>query len=444
MTDTQRNPHRRWAAELLANTGKKLFGMDEVVCLCIVAYCAGGHVLLEGNPGLGKTTLVKELAKGIKLQDGRIQFTPDLMPSDITGTFTPRLAEGRADKWGFEPGPIFASLLLADEINRAAPKTQSAMLEAMAESQVTVLGQTFKLPQPFVVMATQNPIDHAGTYQLPEAQADRFMFKLIMPTPTANTVLNIIANPEPPRDSTKEDQSDGSRQQNSSTSTTPRQALFATFNGHTREAQYPVDESFRAGYQQASKISAIRAAVIEAAPLVPGVKQHIVNMILASNGRFNEVTGLAGEQLSRAKSIFGMLTYGLGPRAAINLARAARAWALCFGTSNTFVQTQVKISSIGEENKVFTTEAPTADAVDLAHVIIPVLRHRLKLAVDWEARYEELVRRAPFAQASDRGAALIADFALATAPTGQKDIGNYRELLRANLEQVPALKGEQR
>ena len=172
-----------------------LFGKEELIDLTICGLLARGHILLEGLPGLGKTELVKGLAKALQLETKRIQFTPDLLPGDITGN--PVLQEtpqGRA--FVFQPGPIFANLVLADEINRASPKTQSALLEAMQEHRVTVLGQTHVLPDPFFVLATQNPIELEGTYPLPEAQVDRFLFKLEVRRNNAATLEQIVKDRE--------------------------------------------------------------------------------------------------------------------------------------------------------------------------------------------------------------------------------------------------------
>src|ERR1700752_998529 len=179
---------RRHTAHIIDAVGEELYGVVTVIKLSLAALLSGGHVLLEGNPGLGKTELVKRLARVLNLRAGRIQFTPDLMPADITGTLMPSGNGGRR----FHSCPRFTSLLLADEINRATPKTQSAMLEAMAEKKVTVLGEEHALPSPFVVLATQNPIDHEGTYNLPAAQADRFMFKVRMPVPDGPTLKRIV------------------------------------------------------------------------------------------------------------------------------------------------------------------------------------------------------------------------------------------------------------
>jgi MoxR-like ATPase len=154
---------------------QRILGQERLVDDLMVALLAGGHVLLEGLPGLGKTMLVKALADGLGLGYSRVQFTPDLMPSDVTGTQVIDEDEGRRT-FRFQQGPIFAGLVLADEINRATPKTQSALLEAMQERSVTVAGTTHRLPQPFHVVATQNPIELEGPYPLPEAQLDRFLF----------------------------------------------------------------------------------------------------------------------------------------------------------------------------------------------------------------------------------------------------------------------------
>jgi MoxR-like ATPase len=171
-----------WSQKLRDEIGKSVIGQNAAVERLLVALLAGGHVLLEGMPGLAKTLLVKSLGLSLGVQFERIQFTPDLLPSDVVGTmvFQPKTGE-------FSPhrGPVFANLVLADEINRAPAKVQSALLEAMQERQVTIGGQTHPLPDPFFVMATQNPIEQEGTYPLPEAQTDRFLFKLLVDYPSA-------------------------------------------------------------------------------------------------------------------------------------------------------------------------------------------------------------------------------------------------------------------
>ena len=171
---------------------KDVVGQDDIVDNVITAIIAGGNVLLEGVPGVGKTRLVRSLGKTLNLPFSRIQFTPDLMPSDVTGSNIIEKDENGKMVSSFRKGPIFANLVLADEINRATPKTQSAMLEVMQEYKVTVLNTTYRLEEPFFVLATENPIEQDGTYPLPEAQMDRFMFKLIMEFPTVQELCDII------------------------------------------------------------------------------------------------------------------------------------------------------------------------------------------------------------------------------------------------------------
>ena len=169
-----------------------ILGQPEVVRQTIIALLANGHVLLEGVPGLGKTLLVRTLGAALNLSFSRVQFTPDLMPADITGTTILREDEHGRRSFAFQPGPLFAHLLLADEINRATPKTQSALLEAMQERTVTVGNDTHRLPLPFFVLATQNPLEQEGTYPLPEAQLDRFLLKVLVPFPGPAVLRGII------------------------------------------------------------------------------------------------------------------------------------------------------------------------------------------------------------------------------------------------------------
>lgn len=179
-------------ARIRAEMGKMMVGQEEIVDGVLVAFFAGGHVLLEGVPGLGKTMLVRTLSEAVNLRFSRVQFTPDLMPSDIIGTNMISEDEHGRKRFEFQPGPVFANILLADEINRATPKTQSALLEAMQEHHVTVGGTQHRIEQPFLVLATQNPLEMEGTYPLPEAQLDRFFFKLLVRYPSADELQTIL------------------------------------------------------------------------------------------------------------------------------------------------------------------------------------------------------------------------------------------------------------
>ena len=178
--------------KIFAELAKDVIGQAEVVEFTVLAIIAGGNVLLEGAPGLGKTRLVRSLGRVFDLPFSRIQFTPDLMPADVTGTSIIVKDQAGNSSFSFQKGPIFSNIVLADEINRATPKTQSALLEAMQEHTVTVMGESRRLEEPFFVLATQNPIEQDGTYPLPEAQMDRFMFKLIVPFPSVSDLEKIV------------------------------------------------------------------------------------------------------------------------------------------------------------------------------------------------------------------------------------------------------------
>ncbi len=179
------------ARRIEEQVSRVIIGQTDIIRHTLIAIITGGHVLLEGLPGLGKTSLVRAFSNALDLRFSRIQFTPDLMPADIVGT---DILEEQSGKrvFRFQPGPVFANLILADEINRATPKTQSALLEAMQERTVTVLGRTYRVEPPFFVLATQNPIELEGTYPLPEAQVDRFLFKLNVGFPSTDELASII------------------------------------------------------------------------------------------------------------------------------------------------------------------------------------------------------------------------------------------------------------
>jgi MoxR-like ATPase len=198
MTSTDQSPHETHAdhegarerlGAVRTEVAKAVVGQDAAVSGLLVALLCGGHVLMEGVPGVAKTLLVRTLAGALDVETRRVQFTPDLMPGDITGSM---VIEGRAGELAFREGPLFTQLLLADEINRTPPKTQSALLEAMEEGQVSVDGVSRQLPRPFLVAATQNPVEYEGTYPLPEAQLDRFLLKIVLPLPGRDDELEIL------------------------------------------------------------------------------------------------------------------------------------------------------------------------------------------------------------------------------------------------------------
>src|SRR4051794_11005656 len=187
-TDSSADP-RAALTSLRDEVGKAVVGQDSVVTGLVIALLCRGHVLLEGVPGVAKTLLVRALAASLSLETKRVQFTPDLMPGDITGSL---VYDARTARFEYREGPVFTNLLLADEINRTPPKTQAALLEAMEERQVSVEGSARPLPDPFVVAATQNPIEYEGTYTLPEAQLDRFLLKLTVPLPSRDDEAAIV------------------------------------------------------------------------------------------------------------------------------------------------------------------------------------------------------------------------------------------------------------
>src|SRR5262245_10631462 len=324
---------RRHTAHVIDAVGEELYGVETVIKLSLAALLSGGHVLLEGNPGLGKTELVKRLAQVMKLKAGRIQFTPDLMPADITGTLMPTGNGGLR----FQSGPIFTSLLLADEINRATPKTQSAMLEAMAEKKVTVLGEEHALPFPFVVLATQNPIDHEGTYNLPAAQADRFMFKVRTPVPDGPTLKRIVHKragagaPDPRSGSATESKAE------------PASPVNYDLPGDAKAAESLVHE--------------ISQVIRTIAPL-PAVEAHVTNLFLATNRSFAGLTNPSGTRAD-IEAAARRIQYGMSPRAAGDIMLAAKAW-VCLSD----------------------TDVPYVAAAHLPAVVVHALPHRLRLSLD--------------------------------------------------------------
>ena len=260
---------------------KDVVGQQEIVDNVIIAIIAGGNVLLEGVPGVGKTRLVRSLGKVLSLPFSRIQFTPDLMPSDVTGTNIIEKDDNGKLNTVFKKGPIFASLVLADEINRATPKTQSAMLEVMQEHKVTVANQTYPLQEPFFVLATENPIEQDGTYPLPEAQMDRFVFKLLMKFPSVQDLKNIV----------------------NMTQITMAETANAVVDGET--------------------IMQMRALASEV-PVIDDVLQYAMNLVAGTHPELDNATETAKKYIK----------YGASPRAGQALITCAKVRALINGNYN--------------------------------------------------------------------------------------------------------------
>ncbi len=317
---------------LRREVGKLIVGLDSVVEEVIIALLCGGHVLLEGAPGLGKTQLVKGLSRGLELTFSRIQFTPDLMPADILGTnvlIADALAAGER-RVVFQKGPIFANLVLADEINRSTPKTQSALLEAMQEQSVTIAGQTYRLDLPFFVMATQNPIEMEGTYPLPEAQIDRFFFKLRLNFPSPDELRSII------------DKTTGESEPQLEQVITRQQLL---------DLQRLVRE----------------------VPIASHVTDFAIAIVSASHPQRDES--------STASPVEGYVRYGASPRGAQALVLAAKARALLQGRFNASIDDVMNVAHAALRHRIIMSFEAEADGVDSDWIIDKLLeRNRPKVA----------------------------------------------------------------
>jgi len=303
-----------------AEVGKVIVGQTDIVDGALICLLAEGHVLLEGVPGLGKTLLVRTLSQVLDISFNRIQFTPDLMPADITGTnILAEDAEGRK-QFQFQPGPIFASIVLADEINRATPKTQSAMLEAMQEHSVTVAGRMYKLEEPFFVLATQNPIEMDGTYPLPEAQLDRFLFKLIVTTPSLAEMSSIIER---------------------TTGASVINAQKVLTSGRILEMRQIAKE----------------------VPIASHVREHAVRIVLATHPRSESAPHITNQ----------FVRFGASPRGAQALVRAAKIRALLDGRYNVAYEDIMAVAPAALRHRVILNFEAEAEGITTDSIIREVL-----------------------------------------------------------------------
>ena len=320
-TEDQIQQFRQAHAAVRAEIGKVMVGQDTVVEGTLVALFAGGHVLLEGVPGLGKTLLVRTLGEALDLSFSRIQFTPDLMPADILGTNIVMEVPGGRREFQFQRGPIFAHLVLADEINRATPKTQSALLEAMQEHQVTAGGEIRKLVEPFFVMATQNPIDQEGTYPLPEAQLDRFFFKIIVGYPTADELTEVLSR-------------------------TTTGAGAKVERVLTREALLDLMK------------------LVREVPVASHVKDYAVRLVLASHPKTETASPIASQYLR----------FGSSPRGGQTLLLAGKVRALTDGRFNVSFDDIQAVAATALRHRLILNFEAEAEGVTTDHIIGQILK----------------------------------------------------------------------
>jgi MoxR-like ATPase len=320
-TEEQIQTFRQAHAALRAELGKVIVGQDAVVEGTLIALFAGGHVLLEGVPGLGKTLLVRTLGEVLDLSFSRIQFTPDLMPADILGTNIVMEVAGGRREFQFQRGPIFAHLVLADEINRATPKTQSALLEAMQEHQVTAGGELRKLVEPFFVMATQNPIDQEGTYPLPEAQLDRFFFKILVGYPTADELSQVLSR----------------------TTTGERPEVERVL---TREALLELMK------------------LVREVPVASHVKDYAVRLVLATHPKTDTASPIASQYLR----------FGSSPRGGQTLLLAGKVRALTDGRFNVSFDDIEAVAASALRHRLILNFEAEAEGITTDHIIGQILR----------------------------------------------------------------------
>lgn len=321
MTPQQLQPAVDLAQQTLEQLDSILLGQASLHRMVLVGILSRGHLLLEGVPGVGKTAMIKALGQVLNLKFSRVQFTADLMPGDIVGTSILQESDGGHRQMTFEPGPVFTNILLADEINRASPKTQSALLEAMQERCVTTLGTTRALPQPFFVLASQNPIELEGTYPLPEAQLDRFLFKLKVSSVDVETLDRIIA---------------------------------------TRRRGEPPMPSWSMTHEQLHLLFDVMDQIVLPRP----VSRYISRLVAATHGEHLESTELVRQYVS----------YGASPRAAIAMSEAARALALIDGRPTVGFEDVKAVAFAVLNHRIILNYQARFDKVDIHTVIDGLLR----------------------------------------------------------------------
>ena len=320
-TEEQIQSFRQTYSALRAEIGKVIVGHDAIVEGTLLAVLAGGHVLLEGVPGLGKTLLVRTLSEVLDLSFNRIQFTPDLMPADILGTNIVMETAGGRREFQFQRGPIFAHLILADEINRATPKTQSAMLEAMQEKSVTAGGEIRKLIEPFFVLATQNPIDQEGTYPLPEAQLDRFFFKLVVGYPSAGELTEVLTR---------------------------------TTEGARADVNKILDRETLLELQK----------LVRQVPVASHVKDYAVRLVLASHPKTDTAVPIASQYLR----------FGSSPRGGQCLLLAGKVRALTQGRFNVSFDDIEAVATAALRHRLILNFEAEAEGITTDHVISQILK----------------------------------------------------------------------
>jgi MoxR-like ATPase len=320
-TEEQIQQFRNAYESLRAEIGKVIVGHDEIVEGTLIAVFGGGHVLLEGVPGLGKTLLVRTLSEVLDMSFNRIQFTPDLMPADILGTNIVMETPGGKREFQFQHGPIFAHLLLADEINRATPKTQSAMLEAMQEKSVTAGGAIRKLDEPFFVLATQNPIDQEGTYPLPEAQLDRFFFKLIVGYPSGAELTEVLTR---------------------------------TTEGKKEQVNRVLTKDQIIDLQK----------LVRQVPVASHVKDYAVRLVLATHPKTETAVPITNQYLR----------FGSSPRGAQTLMLAGKVRALTHGRFNVSFEDIQAVAPAAMRHRLILNFEAEAEGITTDHIITQVLQ----------------------------------------------------------------------